>query len=104
MPSSHLEHLRCALVEPLPHPEGAALADLSRLTVDWLLRHFATLPEQPIGLTPSRAEMEALLREPPPEALLELLLVLDDEQACHVRRLHRPIIHGLGRPVILIDD
>jgi len=43
------------------------MAELSRQTVDWVLRHYTTLPQQAVGRTRTRAEMEALLREPPPE-------------------------------------
>src|SRR5947209_6530355 len=90
---SRLDQWRRALAEPLPHPDVAELADLSRLTVDWLLRHFATLPEQPIGLTASRAEMEALLREPPPETGREFGQVLTEfEQhvAAYAFRVNHP--------------
>ena len=55
----------------LHHPDLEARAgSCCDQTADWLLRrHHATLPDQPIGSTASRAEMEAsaLLREPPPE-------------------------------------
>lgn len=60
------ESLRRELAVPHPHPEPAALRELSGQTIDWVLRHLATLPDQPIGRTASRAEMEARLREPPP--------------------------------------
>jgi glutamate/tyrosine decarboxylase-like PLP-dependent enzyme len=36
--------------------------------LDWVLHHLATLPDQPVGRTLSRAELDALLHEPPPEA------------------------------------
>jgi glutamate/tyrosine decarboxylase-like PLP-dependent enzyme len=61
-----LNSLRHELSEPHPHPDAAALRELSDQTIDWLLGHFATLPDQPIGRTATRAEMEAMLREPPP--------------------------------------
>jgi glutamate/tyrosine decarboxylase-like PLP-dependent enzyme len=35
--------------------------------MNWLIGHFRSLPDQAIGKTGSRREMEALLREPPPE-------------------------------------
>src|SRR5437660_578960 len=56
---------RCA--EPVLQPDAATLTDLSRQALDWVLRHYATLPQQSVGRTASRAHMEALLREPPPE-------------------------------------
>jgi glutamate/tyrosine decarboxylase-like PLP-dependent enzyme len=40
---------------------------LSQEALDWVLRHYESLPAQSVGRTASRAEMEALLREPPPE-------------------------------------
>jgi glutamate/tyrosine decarboxylase-like PLP-dependent enzyme len=55
------------LTEPLPHPDTAALRDHGVQALDWLLQHLATLPDQPIGRTMSRADLDALLREPPPE-------------------------------------
>lgn len=36
--------------------------------VDLMVEHFATLADQPVAATASRAEMEARLREPPPRA------------------------------------
>jgi glutamate/tyrosine decarboxylase-like PLP-dependent enzyme len=71
-----LEHLRRQLANPLRHPDPAALRDLTAQAVDWLLHHFATLPDQPIGQTGTRAAMEALLREPPPAAGREFADVL----------------------------
>lgn len=62
-----LERLRADLAQPLPHPDADALRHFSSQTIDWLLRHFDTLPNRSVGRTASRAEMEALLREPPPE-------------------------------------
>jgi glutamate/tyrosine decarboxylase-like PLP-dependent enzyme len=41
--------------------------EMGRQTLDWVLRHHATLPDQSIGRTASRTELEAILREPPPE-------------------------------------
>jgi glutamate/tyrosine decarboxylase-like PLP-dependent enzyme len=37
---------------------------LGRQTLAWIVQHLATLPEQPIGRTAGRAEMESLLRQP----------------------------------------
>ncbi len=67
MSPTDLHHLRADLAQPLPHPDLDALRRFSALTTDWLLRDFHALPEQPVGRTASRPEMEALLREPPPE-------------------------------------
>src|SRR5438128_8627815 len=62
-----LDALRRACGEPLPHPDLDALRGYSQQVSELLLRHFATLPEQRIGRTGSRADMERLLREPAPE-------------------------------------
>jgi glutamate/tyrosine decarboxylase-like PLP-dependent enzyme len=59
----------------------------------WLLRHHATLPEQGIGLTGSRPQMEALLREPPPEAgrdFTEVLAEFDARVAAYCFRINHP--------------
>lgn len=60
MDDSHLD-------DPLPHPDADARRELTARMADWILRHYDTLPEQPIGRTGSRAELETLLRQPPPE-------------------------------------
>jgi glutamate/tyrosine decarboxylase-like PLP-dependent enzyme len=54
------------------------LRSFSDQAVAWVLRHSETLPEQDIGLTASRAFMEAQLREPPPEEGRDFALVLDE--------------------------
>jgi glutamate/tyrosine decarboxylase-like PLP-dependent enzyme len=51
---------------------------MSRQALDWVLRHHASLPNQSIGRSASRAEMEALLREPPPEKGQNFSQVLSD--------------------------
>jgi glutamate/tyrosine decarboxylase-like PLP-dependent enzyme len=61
--------------------------------VDWLLRHHATLAEQGIGRSGSRAEMEALLREPPPEAgrdFADVLAEFDAKVAAYCFRINHP--------------
>jgi glutamate/tyrosine decarboxylase-like PLP-dependent enzyme len=88
-----LDQLRRELAGPLPHPDASGLRDLGGLTLDWLLRHFATLPDQPVGRTASRAELEALLREPPPEAGQDFARVLaefQDKVARHAFRTNHP--------------
>ena len=61
--------------------------------LDWLLNHHATLPDQPIGRSASRAEMEQLLREPPPEdgrPFAEVLAAFADKVAPHACRVNHP--------------
>jgi glutamate/tyrosine decarboxylase-like PLP-dependent enzyme len=57
---------------------------LSRQALEWVLNHYVTLPEQSVGRTASRAEMEALLREPPPEQGQDFTRALAefDEKVC----------------------
>jgi glutamate/tyrosine decarboxylase-like PLP-dependent enzyme len=76
-----LELLRRALAEPLRHPDPMVLRALTAQTADWLLRHFATLPDQPIGRTATRSEMEKLLREPPPATGCDFAQVFAEFQA-----------------------
>jgi glutamate/tyrosine decarboxylase-like PLP-dependent enzyme len=62
-------------------------------TVDWLLRHFATLPDQPIGQTASRARLEELLRQPLPEQGLpfaEVLRQFEERVALYACRINHP--------------
>lgn len=59
----------------------------------WVLNHFLTLPDQPVGLYRPRAEMEALLREPPPEAGTDFARVLaefEQKVAPHAMRTNHP--------------
>lgn len=73
-----LDRLRRELAVPLPHPELSTLQDYSDQVNRFLLEHFATLPDQAIGLTAGRAEMERLLREPAPEKGTDFVRVLDE--------------------------
>jgi glutamate/tyrosine decarboxylase-like PLP-dependent enzyme len=88
-----LETLRRTLAEPLPHPDRAVLEDLTSQATQWLLHHFATLPDQPIGRPAPRAAMEALLREPPPaagRAFAEVLAEFQDKVAPYACRVNHP--------------
>jgi glutamate/tyrosine decarboxylase-like PLP-dependent enzyme len=78
------DSLRHELGAPLRHLNGAGLRLLGGQALDWLIGHFATLPDQAIGQTGSRAELEALLREPPPEEGRDFAQVLAefDEKVC----------------------
>jgi glutamate/tyrosine decarboxylase-like PLP-dependent enzyme len=64
---SSIDQLRRALRDPLAHPDVPTLHHLGGQVLDWLLNHFATLPQQSIGRNPTPAEMEALLDESAPE-------------------------------------
>ncbi len=89
----HLDQLRCDLAEPLPHPDLAALHELGAETLNWVVQHFQTLPEQVVGRTASRAEMEALLREPAPETgqpFERVLAEFQDKVAAYAFRINHP--------------
>ncbi len=91
--TSSLDALRHELAAPLPHPDAAAVGDLGRQTADWIARDFATLPEQSVGSTGSRADLEALLREPPPEEgrpFAEVLAAFGQKVAAHSLRPSHP--------------
>jgi glutamate/tyrosine decarboxylase-like PLP-dependent enzyme len=62
-----LPELRAACAGPLPYPDEATLESWARQVTGFVLNHHATLPEQPIGLTASRPQLETRLAEPLPE-------------------------------------
>jgi glutamate/tyrosine decarboxylase-like PLP-dependent enzyme len=88
-----IEHLRRELALPLPHPDAAALRAMVDQTATWILQHLATLPEQPVGRTASRAEMETLLRTSPPEQgrdFSHMLREFEQKVAAHAFRINHP--------------
>jgi glutamate/tyrosine decarboxylase-like PLP-dependent enzyme len=85
-----LDSLRDDLTEPLPHPNAAALREMCQQCTDWLIKHFETLPQQSIGKTATRAELDALLREPAPERGADLAAVLADFAAKVAVNAFRP--------------
>jgi glutamate/tyrosine decarboxylase-like PLP-dependent enzyme len=74
--AAFLEKLREVTSRPLPHPSQAELKVFGEAVAGWSLAHFASLPEQRIGQTLTRAEAEALLRESPPESGCDFAHVL----------------------------
>src|SRR5262249_42879069 len=87
--ANRLDELRRRCAEPVPHPDLAALADASRQTLDWVLRYHAALPQARVGRTASRAELEALLRAPPPEAGQDFARVLAELESAVAARAFR---------------
>jgi glutamate/tyrosine decarboxylase-like PLP-dependent enzyme len=88
-----LDALRLRLCNPLAHPDPSALRALACEALDWLLNHHATLPEQPIGRSASRPELDALLGEPPPEqgrAFAEVLAEFGRKVAPYACRVNHP--------------
>lgn len=91
--NDRLDDLRRELASPLSHPDLAALRAMSSRAVAWVLHHFSTLPEQAVGKTAGRAELEALLREPPPEGGSDFSQVLNafaQKVAPHAFRTNHP--------------
>lgn len=79
--SADLDDLRRRLAQPLPHPDEAVRAEWADQVVRWSLAHFTSLPQQSIGSGGTRAELEALLREPPPEHGIAFDQALGEYQA-----------------------
>jgi aromatic-L-amino-acid decarboxylase len=85
--------LRRTVAEPLPHPDAAALLAAGNCALEWVVHHFATLPNQEIGRTLNRTQAEALLREAPPENgrdFLEVLAEFAEKVAPHSFRVNHP--------------
>ena len=75
-----LEQLRNELREPLTHPDWGQLEQMGTEAIQWLIRHHSSLPDQRIGRTASRQQMEALLRESAPEHSQDFSAILTDLQ------------------------
>src|SRR5205814_6997358 len=75
---SEISNLKSRCAAPLPHPDADQMQTLGRQAMDWVVRHLATLPDQAVGHTGTRAELEALLRCPPPESGRDFAPVLRD--------------------------
>jgi glutamate/tyrosine decarboxylase-like PLP-dependent enzyme len=94
---AEVDRLRQALAQPLPHPDVSTMNKWSRETADWVARHWATLPEQPIGKRATRHQMEALLREPPPEngrPFAEVLATFERDIVPFAIRVNHPRFHA----------
>jgi glutamate/tyrosine decarboxylase-like PLP-dependent enzyme len=72
--------LRQTCAAPLPHPDASVLQQQTDEALSWLLRQFTGLSDLPVGRTGTRREMEALLREPPPEEAQGFSRVLAEYQ------------------------
>jgi glutamate/tyrosine decarboxylase-like PLP-dependent enzyme len=74
---NYQEQLRQRCAWPLPHPDLPALREFGEQTLDQVLAHHASLPQQEIGRPASRQEMADLLMEPPPEHPSDFAAVLE---------------------------
>lgn len=78
MSASHLETLRHACATALEHPSADDLRAAGHQMMEAMLADFISLGETGVGLTAPRAQLESLLREPPPEHGIELAGVLKE--------------------------
>jgi aromatic-L-amino-acid decarboxylase len=88
-----LDPLRAELNEPLAHPDWAQLEQMSTEMIGWLIRYHSSLPNQVVGRTASRKQMEDLLRESAPEQGQDFSSVLgefQDKIAAHAFRTNHP--------------
>src|SRR5690242_2469182 len=91
--SRAVEQLRAELNEPLASINPAALHEAGAEVLAWLVDHLARLPDQPVGRSATRAEMEALLRQEPPEAeadFSEVFAELRQKVLPYAMRLNHP--------------
>jgi glutamate/tyrosine decarboxylase-like PLP-dependent enzyme len=88
-----LQQLSQELASSLPHPGADTLQDWSARVAGLIVSHFTTLPEQHVGRAAARAELEALLREPPPEQgspFEDVLVQLQSKVLPYALRVNHP--------------
>ncbi len=90
MSTTSLDTLRDACLAPPQEPEEAWLRATSHQVMDAILDDHLRLPEGRVGTTGSRAELEGLLREPPPEAGMDFDAVLAAFQTKVLGHSYRP--------------
>lgn len=88
--ASHLEALRLACAAPVDHPDFDTVQKASAAVSSYVLHYFTSLSEGSVGRTARRDEMEALLRESPPETGREFTEVLHEVQDKIVANVLRP--------------
>ncbi|MBI2805164.1 MAG: hypothetical protein HYX68_09330 [Planctomycetes bacterium] len=89
MPPSPLEALRQACLTPPEQPTETWLRSAGQQTMDAMVDDYVHQGEEPVGHTTNRAEMESLLREPPPEAGMAFDQLLADFRAKVVGHSYR---------------
>jgi aromatic-L-amino-acid decarboxylase len=93
MSDDRLERLRAACLSPPEHLSPESTRAAGQQVMDAMLDDFFRLEQQDIGHTGSRAELERLLREPPPELgcdLAPLLAEVRDKIGHHALRPNHP--------------
>jgi aromatic-L-amino-acid decarboxylase len=77
----------------MPQPDASVLHNQAEQALSWLLHQSANLTNLPVGRSASRQQMEALLREPPPETGQDFARVLgefQDQVAPYAMRIDHP--------------
>jgi glutamate/tyrosine decarboxylase-like PLP-dependent enzyme len=87
---SPLEAKRLACTNPPAQPSADCLRDAGQQVLDAMLDDFLRLGEAGIGHTATRAEMERILREPPPEAGIDVATLLAEFRAKVLHHAYRP--------------
>ena len=93
MSESRLDVLRAACTSPPEHPSPEWSRAAGQQVMDAMLDDFLHVDQQDIGHTGSRAELERLLREPPPEVggdLTNILAEVRDKIVHHALRSNHP--------------
>jgi aromatic-L-amino-acid decarboxylase len=77
----------------MAQPDASALHEHTEQALSWLLHQFTNLTNLPVGRSATRQQMEALLREPPPETGQDFAWVLSEYQekvASYAMRIDHP--------------
>jgi aromatic-L-amino-acid/L-tryptophan decarboxylase len=93
LPTDRLARLRALCATPVDTCDADTLHAATNAVAEFARGEYARLPERNPAATAPRAEMERLLREPPPEVGSDFLLVLEEFRAKiapHNMRPHHP--------------
>jgi len=90
MSNAAIESLRQACLTPPEQPGDDWLRSAGKQTMDAILADYLGLPAARVGVGGTRAELERLLREPPPEAGMEFETLLAEFRAKVIGRVYRP--------------
>jgi aromatic-L-amino-acid decarboxylase len=88
-----IDSLRQELTAPLDHPGPETVREHAIQALDWLLLHWKSLPDEPVGRRATGAAMKALLDEAPPENGLGFEQAFSDFRervASYAMRLNHP--------------
>jgi glutamate/tyrosine decarboxylase-like PLP-dependent enzyme len=96
---------------PLPCPEADHLTEHGQQALAWLLHHWESLPDHPVGRVGPRADLERLLAGPPPEepeGFPKALADFQEKVAPHAFRIDHPrflaYIPAGSTPISVLGD